>query len=226
MADVAAQYKRAFLELHEPQDKGLKMGPVLDTIHFTFNPKELTVQRSAEWKTASTKKPQPPEYNGAKGGTVNVEMFLDASEGGEVKTTVDKLLSAVLPAKGTDDKQKPVAPYVALGWGKVTYVPCAVVNSVSARYTRFDANGQAIRAVVTVVLQEVLPSVVRQNPTSGAIGAQSAHLVVESDSLASIATREYGDPNEWRALANANGIDDPFRMRPGQRLLVPSPREL
>ena len=54
MADVAAQYKRAFLELHEPQDKGLKMGPVLDTIHFTFNPKELTVQRSAEWKTAST----------------------------------------------------------------------------------------------------------------------------------------------------------------------------
>ena len=68
----------------------------------------------------------------AKAGTVSVEMFLDASEGGQVKTTVDKLLAAVLPAKGTDDKQKPVAPYVALGWGKVTYVSCAVVNSVSA----------------------------------------------------------------------------------------------
>jgi nucleoid-associated protein YgaU len=225
VADVPSKYKRAFLQLHEPRDKGKKMGPVLDTINFSFNPKELTVQRSADWKTTSTKKPQPPEYNGAKAGTVSVEMFLDASEGGQVKTTVDKLLAAVLPAKGTDDKQKPVAPYVSLGWGKVTYVNCAVVNSVSAKYTRFDADGQAIRAVVTVTLQEVLPSVVGQNPTSGAVGAQSSHLVVAGDCLASISTSEYGDPNNWRAIAEANDIDDPFRIRPGRRLLVPTPRE-
>jgi nucleoid-associated protein YgaU len=131
----------------------------------------------------------------------------------------------VLPAKGTDDKQKPVAPYVALGWGKVTYVSCAVVNSVSAKYTRFDADGQAIRAVVTVTLQEVLPSIVKQNPTSGASGAQSSHLVLAGDCLASISTSEYGDPNSWRAIADANGIDDPFRLRPGKRLLVPTPRQ-
>ena len=85
MADVPSKYKRAFLQLHEPRDKGKKMGPVLDTINFSFNPKELTVQRSADWKATSTKKPQPPEYNGAKAGTVSVEMFLDASEGGQVK---------------------------------------------------------------------------------------------------------------------------------------------
>ena len=225
MADDST-YKRAFLELHEPQDKGKKMGPVIDTISFSFNPKELTIQRTAEWKTATTKKPQPPEYNGAKGGTVSVEMFLDASEGGQVKSIVDKLLAAVLPAKGSDDKQKPVAPYVALGWGKVTYVPCAVVNSVSAKYTRFDVNGQAIRAVVTVTLQEVFPGVVRQNPTSGAIGAQSTHLLLAGDCLASVATAEYGSPTNWRAIANANDIDDPFRVRPGRRLVVPAPTEL
>jgi nucleoid-associated protein YgaU len=115
---------------------------------------------------------------------------------------------------------------VSLGWGKVTYVACAVVNSVSARYTRFDSNGQAIRAVVTVVLQEVLPTLVRQNPTSGARGAKSTHLVLEGDTLASIATAEYGDPNAWRSIADANGIDDPFRVRAGRRLLVPSLREL
>ena len=178
MADVPSKYKRAFLQLHEPRDKGKKMGPLIDTINFSFNPKELTVQRIADWKATATKKPQPPEYNGAKAGTVTVEMFLDASEGGQVKTTVDKLLAAVLPAKGTDDKQKPVAPYVALGWGKVTYVSCAVVNSVSAKYTRFDADGQPIRAVVTVTLQEVLPSVVQARTRRRApSGAQSSHLV-------------------------------------------------
>jgi nucleoid-associated protein YgaU len=153
-------------------------------------------------------------------------MFLDASEGGQVKSTVDKLLAAVLPARGTDDKQKPVAPYVALGWGKVTYVPCAVVNSVSAKYTRFDVNGQAIRAVVTVTLQEVFPGLVRQNPTSSALGAQSTHLVLAGDCLASVATAEYGAPANWRAIANANDIDDPFRVRPGRRLVIPAPTEL
>ena len=224
MADDA-KYKRAFLELHEPKDKGRKMGAVIDTIFFSFNPKELSIQRSAEWKDTSTKKPQPPEYNGAKGGNVSVEMFLDASEGGEVKTTVDKLLGAVLPAKGTDDKQKPVAPYVALGWGKVTYVPCAVVDSVSAKYTRFDANGRAIRAVVTVTLKEVFPGLVRQNPTSGATGAQSSHVLLAGDTLASVANSEYGSPNGWRAIADANRIDDPFRVRPGSRLLIPAPSE-
>jgi nucleoid-associated protein YgaU len=220
------KYKRAFLALHEPQDKGKKMGRLIEKISFSFNPKELTIQRTAEWKTATTKKPQPPEYNGAKGGTVSVEMFLDASEGGEVKSVVDKLLAAVLPAKGTDDKQKPVAPYAALGWGEITYVQCAVVNSVSAKYTRFDSRGQAIRAVVTVTLQEVFPGLVRQNPTSGAIGAQSTHLIVEGDCLASVATAEYGSPTNWRAIAEANGIDDPFRVRPGRRLVVPAPAEL
>src|SRR4051812_1172953 len=226
MADVPSKYKRAFLQLHEPRDKGKKMGPVLDTINFSFNPKELTVQRSADWKATSTKKPQPPEYNGAKAGTVSVEMFLDASEGGQVKTTVDKLLAAVLPAKGTDDKQKPVAPYVSLGWGKVTYVNCAVVDSVSAKYTRFDANGHAIRAVVTVTLKEVFPGMVSQNPTSLAMGAQSSHVFLAGDSLASVANSEYGTPDAWREIADANGVDDPFRLRPGIRLLIPSRREV
>jgi nucleoid-associated protein YgaU len=225
MADDS-KYKRAFLELHEPKDKGKKMGPVIDTISFSFNPKELTIQRTADWKPITGKQPEPPEYNGAKAGTVSVEMFLDASGGGQVKSTVDKLLAAVLPAKGTDDKRKPVAPYVALGWGKVTYVPCAVVNSVSAKYTRFDVNGQAIRAVVTVTLQEVLPTVVGQNPTSRSLGAQSTHLVLAGDCLASVATAEYGSPSNWRAIAEANEVDDPFRIRPGRRLVVPAPSEL
>jgi len=42
------------------------------------------------------------------------------------------------------------------------------------------------------------------------------------DSLPAVAYREYGNPNLWRALAEANGVDDPLRLRPGTSLLVPS----
>ena len=38
--------------------------------------------------------------------------------------------------------------------------------------------------------------------------------MLSGDRLASIATSEYGDPGNWRAIADANGIDDPFQVRP------------
>ena len=36
----------------------------------------------------------------------------------------------------------------------------------------------------------------------------------------------YGEPRFWRAIAEANEIGDPMRLRPGSRLLIPSREEL
>ena len=36
-----------------------------------------------------------------------------------------------------------------------------------------------------------------------------------------IAGKEYGNPSEWRIIAEANGIDDPIRLTVGQELLIP-----
>jgi nucleoid-associated protein YgaU len=44
---------------------------------------------------------------------------------------------------------------------------------------------------------------------------------VQGDTLTSVAQQEYGDPGLWRALADANGVDDPMRLPAGARLLVP-----
>jgi nucleoid-associated protein YgaU len=48
---------------------------------------------------------------------------------------------------------------------------------------------------------------------------------VEGDTLASIAFQEYEDPTKWRAVAEANKIDDPMRIKPGTVLTVPDRRE-
>jgi len=61
-----------------------------------------------------------------------------------------------------------------------------------------------------------------QNPTSGGPAGRRSHLVVQGDSLASIAQRELGDPNLWRVLAEMNDIDDPLIVVPGTSILVPS----
>jgi nucleoid-associated protein YgaU len=47
---------------------------------------------------------------------------------------------------------------------------------------------------------------------------------VAGDSLALLAWREYGDATAWRAIAEANGIDDPMALVPGTELVVPGMR--
>jgi nucleoid-associated protein YgaU len=70
-------------------------------------------------------------------------------------------------------------------------------------------------------MEEVVADSFRQNPTSGGLRSVRSYLMVEGDTLASVAYREYGQPGWWRPLAEANGIDDPMRVAAGTRVLVP-----
>jgi nucleoid-associated protein YgaU len=45
--------------------------------------------------------------------------------------------------------------------------------------------------------------------------------VRDGDSLPSIAYEAYGDATRWRVIAEANGIDDPMRLRRGSELTIP-----
>jgi nucleoid-associated protein YgaU len=45
-------------------------------------------------------------------------------------------------------------------------------------------------------------------------------VVSEGDTLGGIAHSIYGDATLWRLLAEANDIDNPLSLRPGQQLIV------
>lgn len=52
------------------------------------------------------------------------------------------------------------------------------------------------------------------------------HRVVAGDTLQSLAWREYGEASAWRAIAEANNIDDPSRLRSGTELVLPAAEEV
>ena len=52
-----------------------------------------------------------------------------------------------------------------------------------------------------------------QNPTSGTPKPNRTHQVQVGDTLDRISARYYGDSTQWRAIAGANGIADPFDSR-------------
>jgi len=95
------------------------------------------------------------------------------------------------------------------------------LKSVEIDYLLFDNDGTPLRATANVTLQALPQTTPGTNPTSGGISGRRSARTTQGDSLASIAQREYGDAGLWRAIAIANDIDDPGRVPPGTRLLLP-----
>lgn len=102
----------------------------------------------------------------------------------------------------------------------------AYVSSVDVTYSLFGTTGVPIRATCRMSLHEIPSTTKGQNPTSGALTARSVHRVVAGDSLQSLAWREYGNASAWRAIAEANGIDDPTRLPTGIELVLPAAEEV
>lgn len=228
------QLARASLIVYELQPAAngtnAKVGAKVDEIEFQFNPKEVTIQKSAKWErkpATGAKKAGPPQFTGSEPAKLTLEMFFDATgtHDASVVATVERLLQCCVPTEASAGKNKPTPPLVALHWGQVTSF-AAFVTSVSAKYTLFSSEGIPIRALCSVALEEMPVEPWKQNPTSGALAVRRAHSMVEGDSLASVAFAEYGDPTMWRPLAAFNGIDDPLRVPPGTQLLLPSAAEL
>ena len=61
----------------------------------------------------------------------------------------------------------------------------------------------------------------KTNPTSYA-EVQKVHVVVPGETIDAIAFQEYGDSTLWKLIADHNELDDPLRLRPGQRLAIPA----
>jgi nucleoid-associated protein YgaU len=221
---------KAYISLLVPSSTGPK-GETGKKVTFKFNPKEYSVQKSASWErkpAKGAKKTSMGEFKGAEPRTLNVEVFLDASDDkGNVTSgskgvaeDVELLFSCLVPHPDTLGSKHPLPPFVRFGWGSKVLLT-GTVKSVNAKYTLFREDGTPIRATATLALEELPGEVGGQNPTSGALAATRGVTVVEGDSLASVAYCEYGDPTMWRLVAEANGIDDPMRVKPGRHLLLP-----
>ncbi len=200
-----------------------------DDIDFPYNPEPFSVTTRAHWKKSpQPASPAPPQWQGIEAPTVDVKILLDAFAVPPMPpaATIEQLKLLTLPTALSLADGGAKAPTVMFGWGTNIVMDQAVITKVQVHYERFLL-GEPVRATATVTLEAIpLPAPIGfTNPTSGGLATRRTRTVVEGDTLASIAYREYKDPNKWRALAEANGIDDPMRVKPGSVLVVPDRRE-
>jgi nucleoid-associated protein YgaU len=200
-------------------------------LEFRFNPKEYSISKAATWNRPTNKGAKhstKPEFGGVQPQTVQMELFFDDwdERRGDLVKDIEMLLGWLKPTDKSIRDKKPQPQALKFQWGNGPLAEFkGFLKSVSAKYTMFKPDGTPVRATAQISLEEIPTDPKPTNPTSGAIAGRRSHVVVAGDSLHSLAFREYDEPRLWRGLAAFNHIDDPLRVPPGTRLLIPTADE-
>lgn len=203
-------------------------------VPFLFNPKELSVEKSNQFAEVNIPGLPSPIYQFVRGNarSVTLDLFFDTYEQGtDVRLFTDRItgwdagsMFSKLPgiAKGLMDIDSDLhAPPVCLFiWG--AFIFQCIIERVTKRFTMFLPEGIPVRATLNITLKEYREVDVQVKE----IALESADLtkrwiVKQGDSLWSIAAKEYGDPSDWRLIAEANKMDNPRILKPGQAIVIP-----
>ena len=203
-----------------------------------FNPASLKVDKPVNWHaedeqpgtSASTQgglaKSKPAlnaplmVFGGGSSATFSLELTFDTTgeDNSDVRKYTNPLLQLTLIAEG-----KKTPPYVLFIWGEYSSF-LSVVTKVEISYTHFLGSGRPVRARATVSFVQAsdtdggkLPA---QNPTS-MTHARKTRVVQQGERLDTLAYQEYRQCARWREIAEANGLDNPLDLRPGQILIIP-----
>ncbi|MBX6771398.1 MAG: LysM peptidoglycan-binding domain-containing protein [Chloroflexi bacterium] len=198
-----------------------------------FNPTEYSFTKQNTWQRNDVVGRDLPVVNFQGGGamTLTVTLLFDtytqpAGADGmprDVREYTEKVLDLMKidPTLKDANSQTGRPPRVSFRWGN-TWSFKSVITSITQRFTLFLPDGRPVRATLEVTFQQVEQegTYPRQNPTSYA-EVQKFRLVGPGETIDTIAFQEYGDPTQWRRIADYNRLDNPLRLRAGQKLAIP-----
>jgi hypothetical protein len=206
-----------------------------------FNPTELSFEKSVHFAEIEIPQLNAPLQQFVRGNAerLTVELFFDTTDESEAAgkaKPVTRLTDKVYALTRTVPEDH-APPIVTFYWGKTGFpghaLPDAfgsqrrtsfrgVVESVNQRFTFFSADGVPLRARLTVTMREYIAlhdHFPEANPKSP--DRTHAHVLEDKETLSSVAVLHYRRPDDWRAIAIENGIEDPRRLDPGTHLSVP-----
>lgn len=199
-----------------------------DRVEVLFNPTEYTIAKQNQWQAKPIVGRNVPNLEFTSGGskTMTLELFFDVFEqqSGDVRPHVNKLwdLTMINEKNRNAQTRRSRPPLCLFQWGPDWQFKAAITN-LSVRYTLFRQDGTPVRATATITLQEAEDALAqpRTNPTSGSLPGYRRRQVAPNETLPLIAHMEYGDSTRWRAIADANDLDDPHALEPGMVLAIP-----
>lgn len=217
---MAAAGKKAKIIAYDLNDSEIKSFSVL------FNPNKYTISKGANYdsKPGAAQNAPSPQYASGSESTLSMELFFDtygertdaATPYPDVRTHLEQL--RFLMDIYSDDHKPPKCTVM---WGSLSFD--GYLSELEESYTLFSDEGIPVRATASVKFIGAQSMKDNQKKTSLQSSDRTKERVLkEGDQLWSLAATEYGDPSRWRSIAEANGIDNPRKIKAGQPLIVPS----
>lgn len=216
------QLKKATITVLDGSDAG-------KVIAVLFNPTEYSFDRSNSYKTIALPGLGSPlmQFVNGDADQLSMEIFLDdytdpkgpTSRPKDETTPVVSRLESISKLLNIDrDLHAP--PPVRFAWGPMEF--SAVIEKLSRKVTMFRPDGTPARATLNVAFKEYRSLREQlERPRRESADKTKRRVVVGRDSLWALASREYGDSREWRRIADANDLDDPRAIAPGDWLELP-----
>lgn len=184
-----------------------------------FNPTQYSLEKANVVNETPVARSGSPivSYTRGTARTLSMELFCDTYGTGDSVTKFTDAIYGLLEVDG--DRHEPVqCDFV---WGRSFTFRC-YVERVSGRFTLFRPDGTPVRASLTVTFKEyVAREIAAKSPALMSADHTKTRATQRGDTLASIAAEEYGDPRLWRAIAEANGIENPRRLEAARTLVIP-----
>jgi hypothetical protein len=194
-----------------------------------FNPNELQLARANGWAADAMPGKGVPKlrYTGAQSGQLRLHLLFDTTHEGQPVTKYTakllKLMEVDTKLAGSDERSNNTRPpWIKFHWGDLHSFK-AVISALDLSFSYFSSKGMPLRAHVSLLLTQYEPEMAfgLQNPTSGTPRPHRVHRIQPGETLDRISAAHYGDSTRWRAIADANTIEDPLALRPGTLLTIP-----
>lgn len=203
-----------------------------DTVHFMFNPAELTITKANDWGPAdgkgdSGKGKNIPIIVFKKGGAqrLKLQLFFDTYEQKEdVRKAYTNLIWKMMmidESTVNNKSQKGEPPKVEFKWGEISFI--GIIKDISQKFTMFLEDGTPVRTTVDISLEQVTDeySYPSQRPGDPPPSTRDAVIATLGARLDAIAAEKTGNAANYRQVAEANNIDNPKKIAPGTNLTIP-----
>jgi hypothetical protein len=206
----------------------------LTEIEALYNPEKYSVSKSVQYAEIGIPGLDEPVLQFIRGQNekVTLDLFFDTTDQGMVDNVMDvRDLTADVYNLLKVDTATHAPPRFTIEWGTgmslfeqgFTTSLC-VMESMNEEFTLFAPTGEPLRAKLTVTIR--LASTVKiqfQQTPRNSPDRTKIVMSVREQRISDIAYQQYGDPTQWRPIADANPtIGNPRFLDPGTTLTVPS----
>lgn len=184
-----------------------------------FNPEEYSLNRDNNFASQAVPGLSSPLLQFAHGNlrTLELELLFDTYEKrSDVRLETEKFVGLM-----EIDPELHAPPVLVVAWASLQFR--CVLTKASQKFLLFLDDGRPVRARITASFAEFIdPEHEALKVKRQTADYSKRHVVLQGETITSIAFRYYADPTRWRPIALCNAIDYPRALLPGSELLIPA----